>query len=219
MDVKRWILILLTVLLAAPAAWGEDYWIFSPELGVMRVLNPESFVVASDRVWRDPYLGMEFVWVPGECFEMGCGEWDGECEDDERPVHEVCVDGFWMGKYEVTVGQWRKFVRETGYNWDEWDCLDKYAPEDDHPVVCVSWHDAKAFAEWLSQKIGYKFRLPTEAEWEYACGSGGRKVKYGTATGKLLHDLANYPGTGGRDRWEYTSPVGSFPPISWACAK
>ena len=162
-------------------------------------------------VWKDPYLGMEFVWVPGGCFKMGCGEWDGGTSD-EKPVHEVCVDGFWMGRYEVTVAQWRRFVEETGYGWDEWSCVNKYAPGENHPVVCVSWEDAKAFARWLSRKTGYPFRLPTEAEWEYACRSGGRKVKFGTETGDISHHLANYFGTGGRDRWKYTSPVGSFPP-------
>jgi formylglycine-generating enzyme required for sulfatase activity len=51
--------------------------------------------------WTDPVTGMEFVWVPG-CFDMGCGEWTDSCKSNEFPVHEVCLDGFWMGKYKVT---------------------------------------------------------------------------------------------------------------------
>ena len=131
----------------------------------------------------------------------------------------------------MTVGEFRRFVTETGYKtdaekggycwtWDgEWKIKHganwrdlKFSQDENHPVVCVSWNDVVAFAKWLSKKTGYKFRLPTEAEWEYACRSGGKKVKYATSTGDLSHDLANYWGKGGRDKWEYTAPVGSFPP-------
>ena len=48
--------------------------------------------------WTDPVTGIEFVWVPGNCFQMGCGPWQSSCDNDEKPLHEVCVDGFWMGK-------------------------------------------------------------------------------------------------------------------------
>ncbi len=230
---RVWFLVGFLILgLWVSAACAGEWWILTEE-GVKQVLDPQKLTVLKPgEVWRDPYLGMEFVWVPGGCFEMGCGPWDGDCHDNEKPVHEVCVDGFWMGRYEVTVGQFRRFVEETGYRteaersggcliWDgkKWK-FDKgaswrnpgFSQGDDHPVVCVSWEDAKAFAKWLSKKTGYRFRLPTEAEWEYACRSGGRKVKYGTKTGDLSHDLANYWKIGGRDRWKYTSPVGSFPP-------
>ena len=175
-------------------------------------IDKESEITSSDeiadRVWKDPYLGMEFVYVPGGCYEMGCSSWTDRCDDDEYPVHTVCVDEFWIGRYEVTFEQYDRFCEETG----------RSKPDDGgwgrgtRPVINVSWYDAKAFAKWLSKKTGYKFRLPTEAEWEYACRGGGKKVKYGTSTGGLSHDLANYLGTGGRDRWKYTSPVGSFPP-------
>jgi len=192
-------------------------------------------------VWRDPYLGMEFVWVPGGCFEMGCGSWTRSCDDDEYPVHEVCVDGFWMGRYEVTNEQFVRFLNEVSegirvddddvhyqreiiFDWRCDGCGDwKHGinwtggnfrlvnSKENHPTVLVTWYGAKAFAKWLSEKTGYKFRLPTEAEWEYACRSAGKKVKHATSTGAISHDLANYAGTGGRDRWRCTSPVGSFP--------
>jgi len=139
---------------------------------------------------------------------MGCGSWTSNCDDDEYPVHTVCVNGFWMGKYEVTFAQYDRFCEETGREKPD----DAGRGRGNRPVIKVTWHEAKAFAKWLSKKTGYKFRLPTEAEWEYACRSGGKKVKYGTSTGDLSHDLANYDGTGRRDKWEYTAPVGSFPP-------
>ena len=160
------------------------------------------------KVFKDPYLGMEFIWVPGGCYEMGCGSWNSECDSDEYPAHIVCVDGFWMGKYEVTFAQYDKFCEDTGRNKPK----DQGWGRGNRPVINVSWEDAKAFAEWLSQKTGLKFRLPTEAEWEYACRGGGKNVKYGTSIGELTHDLANYSGIYGKDKWKYTAPVGSFPP-------
>lgn len=138
--------------------------------------------------WIDRVTGMTFVWIPEGCFRMGSQYGYPE----ERTVHEVCLDGFWMGKYEVTVGQWRAFIRETGYRtqaetgdgafvWTGFKWEQKkdanwrhpyYPFTREHPLTCVSWHDARAFSKWLSQKHGAVFRLPTEAEWEYACRAG-----------------------------------------------
>jgi formylglycine-generating enzyme required for sulfatase activity len=135
------------------------------------------------QVWKDPYLGMEFVWVPGGCYEMGQSDTEmralfkeiGEKRykihyDDELPQHTVCVDGFWMGRYEVTQGQWQRLMGDNPSRFK--DC------GDDCPVEQVLWNEAVEFARRLSQKTGYTFRLPTEAEWEYACRSGGRRKKY-----------------------------------------
>jgi formylglycine-generating enzyme required for sulfatase activity len=121
-------------------------------------------------VWREPSLGMEFVWVPGGCYEMGCGSWTSDCDNDEKPVHTVCVDGFWIGKFEVTQSQWQKLMgdKPSGFK----DCGDNC------PVEQISWNEAQEFARRFSQGAGYMFRLPTEAEWEYACRSGGKKEKY-----------------------------------------
>jgi len=200
----------------------NEWWLWEEEEVRPRPVKIEE-AQQLGKVWKDPYLGMEFVWVPGGCYEMGCGSWTSNCDDDEKPVHTVCVNGFWMGKYEVTVGEYMKCV-DAGEckppEWLEWlEKGSKYYKElgsaltfKTYPIVGVSWHDAQAFAKWLSKKTGYKFRLPTEAEWEYACRSGGKKIKYGTSTGDYLsHNLANY--NRGALRWIYTtSPVGSFPP-------
>jgi formylglycine-generating enzyme required for sulfatase activity len=109
-------------------------------------------------VWRDPSTGMEFRWVPGGCFKMG----SDVGIKAERPVHRVCVKGFWMGKNEVTQAQW---TRVTGSNPSE-------VKEDAHPVNNVSWNEAQAFIRKLNGLGSAKFRLPSEAEWEYACRSG-----------------------------------------------
>jgi formylglycine-generating enzyme required for sulfatase activity len=189
----------LCMLTSVAFAWQE---VKSNSMSV----NGES--VSSGKVWKEPYLGMEFVWVKGGCYEMGCGNWTDSCYYDEEPVHTVCVDGFYMGKYEVTFAQYDSFCEETGRSKPD----DEGWGKGNRPVINVSWNDARAFAKWLSLKTGRKFRLPTEAEWEYAARSRGLKVKYATSTGGLSRDLANYRGIGGRDRWSYTSPVGSFPP-------
>jgi formylglycine-generating enzyme required for sulfatase activity len=138
-------------------------------------------------VWKDPHLGMEMVWVPGGCYQMGCGDWTSRWWEDELPVHEVCVDGFWMGKLEVTFGQYDRFCEETA----------REKPVDVEgwgrglqPATSVTWNDAVAFAKWLSGKTGKHFRLPTEAEWEYACRSGGKPEMY--AGGSDIDRLAWY---------------------------
>jgi formylglycine-generating enzyme required for sulfatase activity len=118
-------------------------------------------------VWRDQVTGMEFVWVPGGTFEMGCGSWDRECFDWEKPPHRVTVSGFWLGKTEVTQGQWTRII---GSN------PSKFTNGDDYPVEQVDWDDAQQFISKLnSQSGGVRFRLPTEAEWEYACRAGGKE--------------------------------------------
>ncbi len=135
------------------------------------------------QVWVEPVTGMEFIWVPRGCFDMGCGNWTGDCDDDESPVHEVCVDGFWMGKSEVTQGPWNNLME---------DNPSEFQKGDNYPVDRVSWNEAKAFAESLADanKGAYTFRLPTEAEWEYACRSGGKPEKY--AGGGTVDEVAWY---------------------------
>ena len=146
----------------------------------------------------------EMVFVKGGTFQMGSN--DGN--DDEKPVHTVTVSDFWMGKYEVTVAEFEKFIVETGYqteddlfaiNWakttkqiyeftksfdkipenegftwkrDENGKVRKEGECDNYPVINISWNDAVAYCEWLSRKTGKKYRLPTEAEWEYAARGG-----------------------------------------------
>ncbi|MEA2014387.1 MAG: SUMF1/EgtB/PvdO family nonheme iron enzyme [Thermodesulfobacteriota bacterium] len=122
-------------------------------------------------VGKEPTTGMEFVWVPGGCFDMDCGRWADDCNSNEKPLHEVCLDGFGIGRYEVTQGQWKKVM---GGN------PSRFKRGDNYPVERVSWDDAKDFIrKFTSMNNGrYAFRLPTEAEWEYACRSGGRNEKY-----------------------------------------
>jgi formylglycine-generating enzyme required for sulfatase activity len=126
--------------------------------------------VRPGELWRDPHLDMSFAWVPGGCFEMGCGDGAEGCGDSEKPVHKVCLNGFWIARHEVTQQQWRRLM---GGNPSSFK---RCGPQ--CPVEGVSWNEAVEFAKKLSAKTGYIFRLPTEAEWEYACRSGGKKQEY-----------------------------------------
>jgi formylglycine-generating enzyme required for sulfatase activity len=152
-------------------------------------------------------LAGEFVDIPGGTYQMGCSPGDSECEDDERPAHTVSIKPFRMGKYEVTVGQFRRFVEGAGYRTDaerggncwavqadsQWaeqagrDWRNPGFPQTDrHPVMCVSWNDAEAYVQWLSRQGVGRYRLPSESEWEYAARAGGSKRhSFGDGEGML----------------------------------
>ncbi|MFM8333809.1 MAG: SUMF1/EgtB/PvdO family nonheme iron enzyme, partial [Candidatus Methylumidiphilus sp.] len=112
----------------------------------------------------------KMVWIAGGEFWMGAEDGDGLAQADEQPRHQVRVEDFPLGQYEVTQGQWRQVMG---------DNPSLFAVCGDHcPVENVSWNDAQAFIEKLNQLSGLRCRLPTEAEWEYACRSGGREQRY-----------------------------------------
>ena len=118
--------------------------------------------------------------------------------DNEKPVYTVYVDAFYMDKYEVTVGQYKAFVRATGHRSPDWSKVAKYSPTDRHPMIYVSWHDAMAYSVWAGK------RLPTKAEWEYAARGGlvGKKYPWGDM---IDASKANYDGNVGK-----TTPVGRY---------
>ena len=144
--------------------------------------------------------GATMVLIPAGTFQMGSTTGDS----DERPVHTVTLDAFYMDQYEVTNARYQKFVASTGYPQPPLSHNPRFnAP--DAPVVRVNWRDAAAYAAWANK------RLPTEAEWEYAAR--------GNLTGKLYpngdimtYRDANFGSIGGTDQWKWTAPVGSFPP-------
>jgi len=195
-------------------------------------------------------IGMKMVLIPAGEFMMGSPDSEPERFSDELPQHRVRITRpFYLGAYEVTVGQFRQFVEDTGYKTDaekhgkggeggneskgRFERDPKYtwrnpgfAQTDDHPVVNVSWNDAVAFAAWLSRKEGKQYRLPTEAEWEYACRAGTTTRYYfgddpeglvevgNVADATLKARFPNSPVTtiAGRDGYVFTAPVGRFRP-------
>lgn len=141
---------------------------------------------------------MEFVYVKGGCYEMGDAFGVGNA--DEEPMHEVCVSDFYIGKYEVTQEQWGEV---TGNN------PAFFRRGGNYPVEYISWYDVQEFIRRVNQKTGMNYRLPTEAEWEYAARSGGKKEKWaGTSRESDLDDFAWTDKNSG----EQTHPVGQKKP-------
>lgn len=143
----------------------------------------------------DRVTGMEFVWVDGGCFTMGD---DRSKEEDERPAHKACVDGFYMGKFEVTQNQWQKVM---GGNPSRFKGGER-------PVENVSWRDANEFISRLNQQTGKSYRLPTEAEWEFAA-RGGTQSQGGKYSGSdIVNEVAWFNENSGGS----TIPVGRKKP-------
>jgi formylglycine-generating enzyme len=192
---------------------------------------------------------MEFARIPKGKFTMGSPKGEKYREDVEIE-HEVEITrDYWLGKTEVTLGQFRVFVADTGYQteaekgdgasgWDadkkkwlkdksrNWKSLG-FKQTDEHPVVCVSWNDAKAFCDWLAKKSGRATRLPTEAEWERACRGGTQTPFHFGSDEKDLPLYANLadeafskvtnrdPSIKGDDGHAFTAPVRSFRPSAY----
>jgi formylglycine-generating enzyme required for sulfatase activity len=170
-------------------------------------------------------IGMKLI--PAGEFLMGSPESDKDASSVEKPQHQVRItQPFYLGIHQVTRGQFRRFVEAAryqaeaekdgkgGYGWDasskEWKQDPKFTwnsvgfeQTDDHPVVNVSWNDASAFCEWLSRQEGQKYRLPTEAEWEYACRAKTTRFSFGDDE-KLLDQHGWYAGNSNNQ----THPVG-----------
>ena len=150
-------------------------------------------------VWEKD--GSEMMLIPAGSFEMG----DSKNEPENwmkrsRPVHRVELNAFYMDVREVTVGQFREFVNQSGYKYSgNWANVVKYSPGDGYPMVEVNWNDAVAYAKWTGK------RLPTEAEWEYAARGGlvGKRYPWGD---EITHDDANYDRKVGQP-----AVVGSYP--------
>ncbi|MGD1075752.1 MAG: SUMF1/EgtB/PvdO family nonheme iron enzyme [Thermodesulfovibrionales bacterium] len=141
----------------------------------------------------------EMIFVKGGCFEMG--DTFGNGLKNEKPVHEVCVQDFYIGKYEVTQGQWQAVMgnNPSAFKGCGYSC----------PVESVSWDDVQEFIRRLKAMTGKKYRLPTEAEWEYAARSGGKNQQWaGTSRLDDLEDYAWYSDDSGKR----THPVGRKKP-------
>jgi sulfatase modifying factor 1 len=199
---------------------------------------------------RQNSLGMKFVRIPGGAFLMGSPQSEPERSDNES-LHRVTITKpFYVATTQVTVGQFAVFTKASGFQtaaekegwaygaWNaqenKWDRMDGgswknpgFAQTENHPVVCVNWHDATAFCQWLSQHEGRRYRLPTEAEWEYACRAGtntaypwGNNPDDGKGWANTCNQTASnlfnlFPPFKWSDDFLYTSPVATFRPNAW----
>jgi formylglycine-generating enzyme required for sulfatase activity len=159
------------------------------------------------RVFKDCARCPQMAVIPGGSFLMGSPASAKARYENEGPQHRVAVSRFAIGKYEVTFAEWDVCVAAGG-------C--RHRPDDRgwgrgrRPVIYVSWRDARQYVAWLSRRTGKRYRLPSEAEWEYAARAGTRTVySWGNAIGL---GKANCRGCGSRRGEKKTAPVGSFRP-------
>ncbi len=192
----------LALVLLVVGTLGVDTWLRNREMNwnVARIWALSQFGY---------YAGPSMVKIVGDTFQMGAADCDPDSNSDKCPRHPVTIQTFWIGKHEITFDEYAAFVLDT-------DDLELPHDEDwgrgDRPVIAVSWDDARTYAQWLSEKTQKHYRLPTEAEWEYAARAGtithywwGNDPK---ADGKVWANCADCGSAWGGKR---TMPVGSFP--------
>ncbi|MDR1345876.1 MAG: SUMF1/EgtB/PvdO family nonheme iron enzyme [Bacteroidales bacterium] len=147
--------------------------------------------------------GITLVPVEGGTFTMGSANSDAEAYSTEKPAHQVTVSGFKIMKYEVTQKQWHDIMD----SWPAEEPNSRDGAGDNYPAYNVSWNDIQAFITKLNQKTGKKYRLPTEAEWEFAARGGIRSKGFKYSGSNNISDVAYY-----RDNSSKTNPVGSKQP-------
>jgi formylglycine-generating enzyme required for sulfatase activity len=148
-----------------------------------------TYETPSERQLRMKIATQEMIFVHGGTFTMGCTfEQGGECDDDERPARQVTVSDFHIGKYEVTQAQWRGVMGNNPSNFSGCDQC---------PVEYVSWNDVQEFISKLNAMTGKRYRLPTEAEWEYAARGGSQSRGYKYSGSSNVGSVAWYDGNSG----------------------
>ena len=153
---------------------------------------------------------IEMVMIPGGTFQMGAAKDEAGAIYDEYPQHGVTVSDFWMGKYPITQPQWRAVAEmpkvERGLNPNPAYHFKGYK---NYPVEQVSWYEAEEFCKRLSIYTGRKYRLPSEAEWEYACRA--RTITPFHCGATITTDLANYRGVTDNEIWIHPGSYGRGP--------
>jgi formylglycine-generating enzyme required for sulfatase activity len=159
---------------------------------------------------------LEMIEIPSGTFMMGSSDNDLNSRDDERPQHQVKIQSFYMGKYLVTQKQWNLVAKLLPTINKELNPVPSFFKKGEHPVEQVSWYDVNEFCARFSRETGRNYRLPTEAEWEYACRANTVTSFYFGET--ITTKLANYDGkynfiSKNKAKFHnHTTPVGSFPP-------
>ncbi|MCF6245854.1 MAG: SUMF1/EgtB/PvdO family nonheme iron enzyme [Desulfobacula sp.] len=164
------------------------------------------------KTYVEPLTGIKFAYIPKGCFSMGCYPGAIKCKKDEKPVHKVCMDGFWMGKFEVTQGQWKQVM---GYNPAYFSGSSGFPEYLTRPVENVSYTDIQIFIKRVNSQIAGKVLLPTEAQWEYACRSAGEETNSpwdADLSGPQANCGTCNPGELPEELRGQTIPVGYFAP-------
>ncbi len=215
--------------------------------------HPQLAALQRDRELARRELLPDMVRIKGGCFQMGSPQAERGRESDEGQ-HDVCVDDFLLGRHEVTVKEFGRFVEAAAYRteaergvggqygcwafdqdnggkgwqyqpWAQWRQPNKYQrSRPDYPVSCVSWNDSRAYIDWLNRETGRRFRLPTEAEWEYAARADTRTARYwgeqsdeqaclNASVADAKHGWAD--GFPCNDDQEWVAPVGHYRPNPW----
>lgn len=189
-------------------------------------------------LFRDCEECPEMMPISAGTFEMGSPSSEVGRHQSEGPLHRATVSSFSLGRTHVTRGQYAAFVNETSHeigqdcstgeigkgearpvrNWRE----PGHQQQDNHPVVCVNWNDALAYVDWLSRKTGKRYRLPTEAEWEYAARAGTTTARYWGGVQDPACSFSNLAARAGKptllglfecdDGYAYSAPTKSFKP-------
>lgn len=187
---------------------------------------PSRLAIRESRIFQDCPTCDPMRSIPAGQFLMGSPENEAGRQSSEGPLHRVSIPHpFAIGIHDVTVAEYRRFIEATGYapanprcNWRNPSAHGtRIAQTPEDPVVCVSWDDAQAYLKWLSEAGGHPYRLPAEAEWEYAARAGSTAARPWGADSDPNHantgaETCCGPWVGEGDHWLYTSPVGSFPP-------
>lgn len=167
---------------------------------ILELIGRPQYPYVSALAFVEDFFDPNMVRLKGGTYTMGCtSEQGSDCESNEKPSHQVTVSDFYIGKYEVTQKEWRDIMGSSPSNFKNYDQC---------PVEQVSWDDIQEFLRKLNAKTGKNYRLPTEAEWEYAARGGSLSQKYKYAGSNNVDEVAWYSSNSGSK----THPVGEKNP-------